>query len=88
MIEEKNYDVYIKILVGSRRQGVDIRLIFRFENPRDMISAKKLIDQKSKELIAKPIDEGIGYNISKYLSSNGIKNTFKMEVYKNDRKRV
>ena len=74
---KKDNKLYLTIELGNCVSGIsNITIEFSFDNARDMVNAKRILDVKIQELYLQSYRKEIGQELSDCLAENGIHNTF------------
>ena len=74
---KKDNKLYLTIELGNCVSGIsNITIEFSFDNARDMVNAKRILDVKIQELYLQSYRKEIGQELSDCLEANGVHNTF------------
>lgn len=74
---KKDNKLYLTIELGNCVSGIsNISIVFSFDNARDMVNAKRILDVKIQELYLQRYREEIAQELSDCLEANGVHNTF------------
>ena len=74
---KKDNKLYLTIELGNCVSGIsNISIVFSFDNARDMVNAKRILDVKIQELYLQRYREEIAQELSECLAENGVHNTF------------
>ena len=74
---KKDNKLYLTIELGNCVSGIsNITIEFSFDNARDMVNAKRILDVKIQELYLQSYRKEIGQELSDCLEENEVHNTF------------